>query len=160
MVILLFAGTRLSELRMAEVRCVILRGPILLLRKDGDKRQKLWFFSQENGIQPLPFRNSGDGLCGLHGQKVRLCYQIRIICPTQRGGEFPKSNECFFFSPQCLDFLPKCCSLEITRTYSLNSLACLLLTCPEVFCTIAPCSNAEMQLCLCSDSQSDGTFSE
>lgn len=80
--------------------------------------------------------------------------------PQHRGVGNSLSLKSILFPLQCLDFLAKCCDLEVAvRKYSLNSPVCLLLTCPEVFCSIAACSNAEMQLCPCSDGQSDGAFS-
>lgn len=114
-------------------------------------------------------KKMGFSLChsGILEMGSVACMGRRSDCATRyasfarhRGVGNSPSPMSTYFSPQHLDFLAKCCNLEITRKYSLNSLACLLLTCPEVFCSIAACSNAEMQLCLCSDSQSDGTFSE
>lgn len=118
--------------------------------RSGSSAKKMGFSLCRSGIEV--------GSVSCTGQKVRSHCQKCIICPTQEGQGIPEVQRALL-SPQFLHFLAKCSNLEITiRKYSLNSLVCLLLTCPEVFCSIAACSNAEMQLCPCSDSQSDGTF--
>lgn len=73
---------------------------------------------------------------------------IRIACPPWRRGGFCKP-ESPFFPTSGLRFLAKCCNLEIAiRNYGLNSPVCLVLTCPEAFCSSAACSSAEGQLWL------------
>jgi len=103
MSILLLGATRPSEVRMAAVRCVMPWGPILCLRQGGTRGKSSGSSARKTGFGLCCSGIIEIGSVACTGQ-TRSHYRVCVICPAQRGGEFPKSEK-HFFPHSVLQFL-------------------------------------------------------